>query len=232
MITYETVCLLGIPLLLSGLTRVWLRTPIGRRAAFLFTALNLLSVFLLLRVGWSFLMDRHGSGSSPPDLSSILLSFLVECGVYAALYLTLRSDGEGWSPPDNIKPFGGTAPGQFLARALCPDERKSSLFIKQPHSPALSCPRLHSSLPQRRRVFAPIYPASLTIWIHRFGYLPTQKRAKISFTTASVTRSPVSSISASRAPSTQTETASSVRPSSKAADAWSTPSSARRTASR
>ena len=97
MITYETVCLLGIPLLLSGLTRVWLRTPIGRRAAFLFTALNLLSVFLLLRVGWSFLMDRHGSGSSPPDLSSSLLSFLVECGVYAALYLTLRSDGEGWS---------------------------------------------------------------------------------------------------------------------------------------
>ena len=59
-----------------------------------------LAVCLLLRVVWSFLADSFGVdivslGTTLPDLSGILLSFLVECGVYAVLHLVLRAeDGE------------------------------------------------------------------------------------------------------------------------------------------
>ena len=98
LIAFEILCLLGIPLLLTGLTRLWLRAAIGRRAAFVFTAMNLLSVLLLLRIGRALLMDGPGSGPALPDLFGIFLGFLVECGVYAALYLSLYADGEGWTP--------------------------------------------------------------------------------------------------------------------------------------
>lgn len=99
-IAYEAACLIAVPLLLFGLARLWLRMSVGMRMAFLFTAISLLAVCLLLRVVWSFLADSFGVdivslGTTLPDLSGILLSFLVECGVYAVLHLVLRAeDGE------------------------------------------------------------------------------------------------------------------------------------------
>ena len=99
-IAYEATTLLLVPLLLLGLTRLWLRMAVGMRLAFLFTAVSLLAVCLLMQVGWSFLtdslgLDAVGLRAAPPDLSGILLSFLVECGVYAVLCVAFHvRDGE------------------------------------------------------------------------------------------------------------------------------------------
>mgnify|MGYP000012384209 FL=1 len=99
-IAYEATTLLLVPLLLLGLTRLWLRMAVGMRLAFLFTAVSLLAVCLLMQVGWSFLtdslgLDAVGLRAALPDLSGILLSFLVECGVYAVLCVAFHvRDGE------------------------------------------------------------------------------------------------------------------------------------------
>ena len=90
-IAYEATTLLLVPLLLLGLTRLWLRMAVGMRLAFLFTAVSLRAVCLLMQVGW----DAVGLRAAPPDLSGILLSFLVECGVYAVLCVAFHvRDGE------------------------------------------------------------------------------------------------------------------------------------------
>ena len=87
---YEATTLLLVPL----------RMAVGMRLAFLFTAVSLLAVCLLMQVGWSFLtdslgLDAVGLRAAPPDLSGILLSFLVECGVYAVLCVAFHvRDGE------------------------------------------------------------------------------------------------------------------------------------------
>ena len=54
---YEILCFLGFPLILIGLSRLWLRMALSIRLAFLFSALSLLSVFLLMQCGWSFMVD-------------------------------------------------------------------------------------------------------------------------------------------------------------------------------
>lgn len=48
-IAYEATTLLLVPLLLLGLTRLWLRMAVGMRLAFLFTAVSLLAVCLLMQ---------------------------------------------------------------------------------------------------------------------------------------------------------------------------------------
>lgn len=95
LLAYEAFCFLGLPLILVGVSRMWLRMALSIRLAFLFSAVSLLAVFLLMQCGWSFVMealDVQNSVRQPvlPELSGILLSLFAECGTYVLLSLLFQ----------------------------------------------------------------------------------------------------------------------------------------------